>query len=170
MKRFFMLSLVVLLTLAYTSARASGPIDQGSWIIDGNVGLNASLSGGGGTTIYLQPSAMMFIQQRLALGGDFILNAGGGTTTFGLVPTVAYFFGDTRGKGFPFIRGGLGFSSTSNGSGTSFTSVDIMFGGGYALLISKEVFLNFSGTMNIYTADASGTILNLNGGVGVFLY
>ncbi len=163
MKRIIGLAVFVVLVCSTLQLRAAAPTEQGSWMIDGDVGLNAYLSGGS-TYLYIQPSAMYFIQDRLAVGGQFILNSGGGSTTFGLIPSAVYTFGDRGAKGIPYVVGGLGIMT-----GSGYSNFLINLGGGYMSMLTRDVFLNFSGTFNITTGDASSTLFNLNGGVGVFL-
>jgi hypothetical protein len=86
------------------------PIDRGSMIIGGTASLSRqheNESDATATLVLAQPTTLVFIAPRLALGGTITVGyssfMGGHTTTYGVGPSARYYFGDPAGKLFPFL-------------------------------------------------------------------
>lgn len=91
-------------------AQQTSPLAQGSWIIAGSAGFSSSHVDGSDqsvTSFHLSPTALTFVQTRLAIGGlaalGYSSGANGHFTTYGLGPSARYYFGDLAGQLFPFV-------------------------------------------------------------------
>jgi hypothetical protein len=92
------------------NAQQSSPIGQGSWIISGSAGLSSNhdeTTDQTATSVRLSPTGLMFVRPRLAIGGALALGytstKNASYSTYGLGPSLRYYFGDTAGQLFPFV-------------------------------------------------------------------
>lgn len=129
---------IFLVTIFYV---VNAQTEQGDWLVGGRVDLN---TGENSTQIGLSPSAGFFIIDKLAVGGNFLLNytkAGDNkVTTFGIGPFVRYYF--TEAKARPLLHGSFNYlsskiktppiSSTNNG-------INFLIAAGVAVFINENV-------------------------------
>jgi len=103
--------LVVAASIVSSPAAAQGsPVGKGSWIIGGSAGVSSQKTDGadGSTTVIsVAPSALYFVSPGVAIGGALSLgyfnNPQGSGTSFGIGPSIRYYFGDRTGKTLPFV-------------------------------------------------------------------
>jgi hypothetical protein len=96
---------------ASANAQQSSPIGQGSWIIGGSAGLSSNhddATDQTATSVRLSPTGLIFVRPRLAIGGALTLGYSSSSNasfkTYGLGPSVRYYFGDMAGQLFPFVN------------------------------------------------------------------
>ena len=96
---------------ASANAQQSSPIGQGSWIIGGSAGLSSNhdeSSDQTATSVRLSPTGLVFVRPRLAIGGALSLGYSSSSNasfkTYGLGPSIRYYFGDMAGQLFPFVN------------------------------------------------------------------
>jgi outer membrane protein W len=99
------------LVFAPANAQQSSPIGQGSWIISGSAALSShhdETTDQNQTSIRLSPTGLLFIRPRLAIGGALALGYSSASnasfSTYGIGPSVRYYFGDMAGQLFPFVN------------------------------------------------------------------
>jgi outer membrane protein W len=99
------------LVSASANAQQSSPIGQGSWIIGGSAGLSSShdeSTDQTATSVRVSPTGLVFVRPRLAIGGALTLgyssSSSASFSTYGLGPSVRYYFGDMAGQLFPFVN------------------------------------------------------------------
>jgi hypothetical protein len=102
----------LLVASSIVSSRAfaqASPIGKGSWIISGTAGVNSQHFDGSdqtSTTVFVAPNALYFVAPGLAIGGQVSLgygtNPSNTTTSFGIGPSIRYFFADQHAKTLPF--------------------------------------------------------------------
>ena len=92
------------------NAQQSSPIGKGSWIISGSAGLSSNhdeTTDQTQTSVRLSPTGLLFVRPRLAIGGAATLGYSSAPntsfSTFGIGPSVRYYFGDMAGQLFPFV-------------------------------------------------------------------
>ena len=104
---------VAFTSLVSTSANAqqSSPIGRGSWIISGSAALSSNhdeTTDQTRTSVSLSPTGLLFIRPRLAIGGALALGYSSAPnasfSTYGIGPSVRYYFGDMSGQLFPFVN------------------------------------------------------------------
>jgi outer membrane protein W len=103
----------VLISASIVSSQAlaqGSPIGKGSWIISGGASASSQHNNGtdqSTTSLSLAPSALYFVRPGLALGGAVSLGyfdgSIGTTKSFGIGPSIRYYFGDAAAKTFPFV-------------------------------------------------------------------
>lgn len=113
----------VLIVAAIVSSpgQAQGsPIGKGSWIISGSAGANSQHIQGNDqtvTTISLAPSALYFVSPGLAIGGSasvgYFNSSSNSSKSFGIGPSIRYYFGDQAAKTFPFVSATIAPTWTS---------------------------------------------------------
>ena len=141
---------------------SEGPISRGSITADGTIGLTAGLSSGSSTTFSFNPSIMYFIHDHVALGGELGLNTGDGATQFIIIPSIGYYWGDSKSTLIPYARTGFGLH-TFDGTSTFVATL----GGGVCSMINRYVSVNSTASIDVF---GSSTSLVIMAGVGVFLY
>jgi len=183
--------------LAGSVSSQSFPIDKGSKLISGSF---AFTSAGGDlynnskdereTVILLNGSFGYFVSQGFNLGGKILFNrqAQGdySSTTWGIGPSLSYFFGDENSKVYPFIGITFIYNKTtvkdkySSGYYTQtmeydYDGTNLAFGGGVCYMLSSAVGifteLNYQiDNMSYEGNSVSGNKINLMIGINAFLY
>ena len=107
----YLAGVLVVASIVSSQALAQGSaIAKGSWIISGGASASSQHTNGSdqnSTSLSLAPSALYFVRPGLALGGAVSLGyfdgTFGTTKSFGIGPSVRYYFGDAAAKTFPFV-------------------------------------------------------------------
>ena len=90
--------------LAAQTPRVESPLHAGGWIVGGNGDLDMTDNQ---TAFGVGPSALVFVNSRLAVGGEGQLSLAstnlGHSTTWGLGPTARLFLGEPSERLLPFI-------------------------------------------------------------------
>ena len=107
----YLARLVVAASIVSSPGLAQGsPVGKGSWIISGSAGASSQkVDGvdGSVTSISLAPSALYFVSPGVAIGGQVSLgyfsSPQASSTSFGIGPSIRYYFGDKAAKTLPFV-------------------------------------------------------------------
>ena len=107
----YLAGLVVAASIVSSPATAQGSaVGKGSWIIGGSAGVSSQKADGadGSTTVIsLAPSALYFVSPGVAIGGAVSLgyfnNPQSSATSFGIGPSIRYYFANRAGKTLPFV-------------------------------------------------------------------
>jgi len=97
---------IVLLSarLEAQGARDESPLHTGAWIVGGTGSLDHM---GNRTNLSLSPSALAFIFQRIAVGGEAVVQktwtSDGNSSVLGIGPTARFFIADPSGRVLPFL-------------------------------------------------------------------
>jgi hypothetical protein len=106
------LALISLVVAAPLAAQKS-PIGEGTWIVGGSASLVGSHQNGGTntTSFSIAPLGLRFLAPRVAVGGNVLLgyssNSFASGWSYGIGPSLRYYFGDPTGKTFPFVSGSV---------------------------------------------------------------
>jgi hypothetical protein len=122
---------------------------KSTWLIGGSMSLQAS---NGSTTFILNPSAGIFIKDRLAFGGEALLVTSGGFTSYSIGPYLRKYFAQKE-KGSFFGQAGVSFAGYSN---TSDASIWIPVKLGYAVFLNRHTALEFATAYNFNLTDDPG--------------
>lgn len=152
----------ILLSLAFTIIVAAtyAQTDKGDWMLGGNFQLNTSDNN---TQIALTPNAGLFVIDKLAIGGNLLIDyskiGNNKRTDFGIGPFVRYIF--TNANVRPILHGSLNFLSsrvkTSLVSNTE-NGISYFLGGGAAIFISDQVSIDgIMGYSHAKYADFDGS-------------
>jgi hypothetical protein len=170
----------------------SSPIGKGSWIIGGSAGINSQHVSGNDqsvTSVSLAPSALYFVSPGLALGGSVILgysdNPQVSSKSFGVGPSVRYYFGDKAAKTLPFLSATVepvwqsNDPKSSTGQSTSSTNLLIEGTVGLTHLVASHVgitgeayydHLEFSSDRGDIHVDQSSYAFGLRFGITAFVF
>ncbi len=183
MNRTLFLLFAVTLFLTGETFAQDYAIDKGSFILGGS----ANFTSQGGdlyeadderlTSIGLNPLLLYFVLPGFGIGGDLLINRVSqgdfSQTSLAVGPTIAYFFGNSESKVFPFVSASPLFSSTSvdvgdediSGSGFGFSGE-----AGAAFMLARNVAIT-GGVFYLYEKiDIDEFDESLNGNtVGVAL-
>lgn len=106
------LALISLVAAAPLAAQKS-PIGQGTWIVGGSASLVGSHQNGGRntTSFSIAPLGLRFVAPHVALGGNVLLGYTSSSFasgwSYGLGPSIRYYFGEPTAKTFPFVSGSV---------------------------------------------------------------
>lgn len=107
----YLARLVVAASIVSSPVLAQGsPVGKGSWIISGSAGISSQkVDGADGsiTVVNLAPSALYFVAPGLAIGGavsfGYFTTPQSSSTSFGVGPSIRYYFADKAAKTLPFV-------------------------------------------------------------------
>jgi hypothetical protein len=198
MKALFVVFVFILSVFTFNTLYSqSYPIDKGSKLISGSF---AFTSAGGDlyansddervTTIMLNGSFGYFVSKGFNIGGKLLFNrqsqGDNSTTTWGVGPSVSYFFGDENSKVYPFIGGTFLYNKTTLKSKYNYgyyeveeeydySGTTLAFGGGVCYMLSSAVGLFTEINYQIDNVDFeghsfSGNKVNFMIGINAFLY
>lgn len=109
-RRWQLFAFLLAPAVASIASAQGSPIDKGSAIIAGSAAFSRahdSDRNANSTSVHLQPTGLLFVQSRLAIGATVALGylslESGHTTSYGIGPAVRYYFGEPAGKLFPFL-------------------------------------------------------------------
>ncbi len=192
----FTLFLFCFLTVNTVSSQ-SFPIDKGSKLLSGSF---AFTSAGGdlyenskderATTILLNGSFGYFVSQGFNVGGKLLFNRQSqgdySLTTWGLGPSVSFFFGDENSKAYPFVGATFMYTQTlvkdkyytgyyEQSVEYDYSGTSLVFGGGVCYMLSSAVGLftevNYQiDNLSYEDESVSGNKVNLMIGINAFLY
>lgn len=170
-------------------ATAGNPLQEGSWLVAGSARIARVTSKTGAfesktTAISVNPIAMKFIQNRIAVGGELGLGYSktGGTkvTTWLLGPAFRYFFFEPPEQNLPFVGAAVMLGSTSFDSGPTSSSTSTLgfeAVGGVTRMVSRNVGLTGEAYLSRTTANPDGTAASttttdfgLRAGISAFVY
>ncbi len=143
---------LIILAALLTSPGFSQPqfaVDKGSYGIAGAASFSSlgdgALGGDRTTLINISPSVLYFVLPGLGLGGTVnYARASSGSSTqnsFGIGPTVAYYFHPPSSRVFPLLRFKYLYSDTGGGGVVDSNGNSFQFSGGATFMISKNIGL-----------------------------
>ncbi|MBI5267362.1 MAG: hypothetical protein HY851_09040 [candidate division Zixibacteria bacterium] len=187
MKRFLILTTVILLVLAATGTAANSPIDKGSVILGGSVSFSSmggdlyKVGNSSTTLVQLTPSIGYFVSPGLELGAEIAytsISVGGvSASSFTFGPEVGYYFKsgartEVKGSIYPYLKGFMLFYSSEGDKMTTFGGK-----GGMNFMLSNAValdagvkFQSDSYKPDGATTSTSGTILWVGAGITAFIF
>ena len=185
--------LMVVASIVSSPLCAQGsPTGKGSWIISGNAGLSSQKVDGADattTSINIAPSGLYFVSPGVAVGGTvsfgYLTNPSVSSTSFGVGPTIRYYFGDRTGKTLPFVSARVAPTWTSNdpknstSESTTSTGLEVEGTIGFTHLLVPHVgitgeayytYLDFSSDRGSLHATQSASAFGLRFGVTAFVF
>ena len=177
-------TLLVLAAVSLAPALAQAQthaVDQGSVLLDGDITFSSSGSSEADdriTVLSFSPGAQVFAAPGLALGGGLLLGhqsySGSSTTTYGIGPSVSYYFGASSERAvYPFLSANALYLVSRSEYEYEFdfeggSSEDSQFGygasGGVLVMLAKGVGVSGSLYYNVidYGEDFEGEDLKGN--------
>jgi hypothetical protein len=156
------------LTALYSGSFA-GNIDAGRIEIGGGAGFSTNLGDNHSSEFHLSPFAMFYLTQGLALGGSVNLWTSGNSQSsrsgLDLGPRIAYYFDIGNPTLFPYVAGGINFSSWSSSNHDHGSSHSIPIEGGLRLFLNDFVAANAG--LNLDFRDG---YTNMSIGVGLSMF
>jgi hypothetical protein len=152
-----------------TFAQKAYAVDKGSMLVGGSAGFT-SIGGdaidedGDRVSVFvINPDLLFFVSPHVALGGAVsvvsVSFGGESNTTFGIGPTVGYYFGNENSKTYPFIKGRFIYTNDAD----DFSETDFQFEGGAAFMIAKNVALTGSAFYLIQSFKPEGADESISG-------
>jgi hypothetical protein len=174
-------AVIVILVPVTVFAEAQFAIDKGSTLLAGMASMSSSSGDAYGddnlTVMTVDAKVMPFISPGLAVGGNLKLMSqsygGSSATLFAIGPTVAYFFGDSTRKTYPYVGASLLFGSLSD----SYTETIFGFNGGLSHMVAKNIATSAEVVLQFESIDPEGprdseggTTIGLMIGITCFLF
>ena len=170
-------------------ARAGFPVQKGSVSLDGSANVSSSRVGDGDrvTFVSVQPSALFFVADGLALGASASLSRssfgdGLSATSYGVGPTAAYFFGGPGRTVYPFVSAGASVARSSfsgdpglDSDATTLLGAEVSGGGVFMLsrtvgLSGEAYYQAQSATSGDFDDSVGANALGLRAGFVAFLF
>lgn len=177
--------------LATGAAAQDYPVDEGSYLIGGSISFTSQggdLYAGADdervNTFLINPNFHYFIVPNLAIGAEVLINRASqgdvSQTTFGIGPSVSYFFGGPESSIYPFVTAGPIYSRIAIDFGEESRSASGFggrFSGGIASMLTRnvaltgEVFYLFE-SLKLEDAEESlsGNTFGIQFGVTAFIF
>jgi len=171
-KTIVMGKIILTFLLASIFIGSSAQTEKGDWIVGGRVDLN---TGENSTHIGFSPSAGIFVINKFAVGGNFLIDYTKSgdvkSTDFGIGPFLRYYFTDSKAR--PLLHASVNYLSSkfkSPSTSTTNNGINILAAGGLAVFINEnvaiEVLAGYSRT-KYKDFDGSG---GFNLGIGFQVY
>ena len=183
----FMMAALLTVTATTSISAQSYATDKGSIQLSGSaswVSTKEDDEDDRGTTIVVQPSLRYFITPGLAVGTSVMLgHTSQGdirSTSYGIGPSVAYYFGGAATKVHPFVSAGLDWSKSSFDPPGGAPDNDITFtsphvSAGLLLLLSSSVGVETElfyrrQTVAVDEGDTKLNMFGLQVGIAAFIF
>ena len=174
-----MLRVLLLLSLTAPVAAQTGyPVQKGNVSLGGTASFSSSQFEDSDrlTTLTLSPSALFFVADGLAVGGNasFIRASSDGdsSSSFGIGPRIAYYFGGPASSVYPFVSAGVAYTSLNE----NLSALGGEVAGGAVFMLSRSVGLSGEAYFQAqsYSFDGldeslSGNEFGFRGGIVAFL-
>ncbi|MCS6988956.1 MAG: hypothetical protein NZM06_05500 [Chloroherpetonaceae bacterium] len=202
--RLFAFSVLFWLSFPESSLAQRYAFDQGSVRLSGSISyanyggalyqpnVTARIESDRITEFSFRPSLAYFLFERVAVGAEIVYAAIGqndknnvvtlfSRTTWGVGPSVAYFFGERQTSAFPFLSASYVYQSVSEerfepSVRARSTGASLRVSGGMAIMFGKQASLNFEA---FYRADnrnvrnvgkRSGNVFGIDVGASLFIF